>query len=43
MSLASNNEFTQVFQAKVSVLHSLHHLCGTTIAIGRDFTSAHAG
>ena len=43
MSLASNNEFTQVFQAIVSVLHSLHHLRGITIAIGRDFTSAHAG
>ena len=28
VSLASNNEFTQVFQAIVSVLHSLHHLRG---------------
>ena len=43
MSLASNNEFTQVFQAIVFVLHSLHHLRGVTIAIGRDLTSAHAG
>ena len=45
VSLLSNNEFTQVFQAIVSVLHSLHHLCGVAIAIaiGHDFTSAHAG
>ena len=40
MSLASNNEFTQVFQPIVSVLHSLHHLRGVAIAIGRDFASA---
>ena len=26
MSLASNNEFTEVFQAIVSALHSLHYL-----------------
>ena len=43
MSLASNNEFTQVFQAIVSVLHSLHHLRSVTIAIDREFTSARAG
>ena len=43
MSLASNNEFTQVFQAIVSVLHSLHYLRSVTIAIGRNFTSARAG
>ena len=49
MSLASNNKFTQVyvFQTIVSVLHSLHHLCGmaitTYIAIARNFTSARAG
>ena len=42
MSLASNNEFTQVFQAIVSVLHSLHHLRGVAIAIaiGHNFVSA---
>ena len=28
VSLASNNEFTQVFQAIVSALHSLHQLRG---------------
>ena len=39
----SNNEFTQVFQAIVSALHSLHHIRGIVIAIGRDFASAHAG
>ena len=33
VSLASNNEFTGVFQAIVSVLHSLHHLRGVAIAI----------
>ena len=33
MSLASNNEFTGVFQAVVSVLHSLHHLRGVAIAL----------
>ena len=33
MSLASNNEFTGVFQAVVSVLHSLHHLRGIAIAL----------
>ena len=45
MSLASKNEFTQVFQAIVSVLHSLHHLRGVAIAIGIgcDFVSASAG
>ena len=42
MSLASNNEFTEVFQAIVFVLHSLHHLCGIAIAIGRDFVSGRA-
>ena len=26
MSLASNNKFTEVFQAVVSALHSLHHI-----------------
>ena len=44
MSLASNNEFTQVFQAIVSALHSLHQLHGVAIAIllyiGRGFASA---
>ena len=43
MSLASNNEFSQVFQAIVSALHSLYHLRGVAIAIGRDFASASAG
>ena len=47
MSLASINEFIQVFQATVSVLHSLHHLCGIAIAIlatiGCDFVGACAG
>ena len=43
MSVASNNEFTRVFQAIVSVLHSLHYLSGATIAIGCNFTSARAG
>ena len=43
VSLASNNKFTEVFQAIVSVLHSLHHLHSIAIAIGCDFTSAHAG
>ena len=33
VSLASNNEFTGVFQAIVSVLHSLHHLHSTAITI----------
>ena len=33
VSLASNNEFTQVFQAIVSVLHGLHQLRGVAIAI----------
>ena len=33
MSLASNNEFTQVFQAIVSALHSRHQLHGVAIAI----------
>ena len=31
-SLASNNEFTEAFQAIVSVLYSLHHLRGVAIA-----------
>ena len=43
MSLASNNKFTEVFQAIVSALHSLHHLRGVAIAIGHDFVSARAG
>ena len=45
VSLASNNEFTEVFQAIVSVLHSLHHLRGVAIAIliGLDFAKARAG
>ena len=43
MSLALNNKFTQVFQAIISALHSLHHLRDVTIAIGRDFASARAG
>ena len=33
VSLALNNKFTGVFQAIVSVLHSLHHLRGVAIAI----------
>ena len=33
VSLASNNEFTGVFQAIVSVLHSLHHLHNVAIAL----------
>ena len=37
----SNNEFTEVFQAIASALHSLHHLRG--VAIGRDFASVRAG
>ena len=41
MSLASNNEFTQVFQAIVSVLHSLHYLRDVTIAIGSGFMSVY--
>ena len=45
MSLALNKKFTQVFQAIISTLHSLHHLRGIAIAIaiGRNFASAHAG
>ena len=46
MSLASNNEFTRVFQAVVSALHSLHQLHGVAIAIllyiGHYFVSARA-
>ena len=46
VSLALNNQFTEVFQTIVSVLHSLRHLCcvaiTTYIAIGCDFVSAHA-
>ena len=33
VSLASNNKFTGVFQAIVSVLHSLHHLHNVAIAL----------
>ena len=33
MSLASNNEFTEVFKAVVSALHSLHHIRDIAIAI----------
>ena len=46
MSLASKNKFTGVFQAIVSILYSLHHLCGIAILlcyIGSDFASACAG
>ena len=40
----SNKEFAQVFQAIVSVLHSLHHLHGITLAAtGCNFSSARAG
>ena len=44
MSLVLNNKFTQVFQAIISALHSLHHLSGVAIAIAisRDFASARA-
>ena len=43
MSLASNNEFTEVFKAIFFVLRSLHHLRDAAITIGGDFTSARAG
>ena len=33
MNLASNNEFTEVFQAVVSALHSLYHIRDVAIAI----------
>ena len=33
MNLASNNEFTEVFQAVISALHSLHHIRDVVIAI----------
>ena len=33
MSLVSNKEFTEVFQAVVSALHSLHHIRDVAIAI----------
>ena len=40
----SNNKFTEIFQAIVSILHSLHHLHGVAtysyIAIGCDCVSA---
>ena len=39
MSLVSNNKFIQVFQTIVSVLHSLHHLCG----VACNFASACVG
>ena len=44
VSLASNNEFTEVFQDIISALRSLHQLRGVAIAIlGCDFVSARAG
>ena len=43
VSLASNNEFTEVFQAIVSVLHSFHLLHSIAITVGRDFASSRAG
>ena len=33
MSLVSNNEFTQVFQAVASVLYGLHSLRGVAILL----------
>ena len=46
MSLVSNNEFTDVFQAVVSALHCLHHNSNVAIAIycyRSCFACAHAG